>query len=128
MTLKHSLKNALTGLKTNKTRSFLTILGIVIGITAIILVMSLGAGAQKFILSQVQGLGTKTIAVIPGRQPKGPSDFANVLLDSLKERDLESLKKKSNVPYAADVMPIIFGPVRLAYENQTYQSTILGGG
>jgi len=127
MTLKHSLKNALTGLKTNKTRSFLTILGIVIGITAIILVMSLGTGAKKFILSQVQGLGTKTVAVIPGRQPTGPSDSAQIFSDSLKEKDLIALKKKENVPNLSKVMPILFGGETSLYENNTYRLTVFGG-
>ncbi len=127
MRLTYSIKNALTGLKTNKTRSFLTILGIVIGITAIILVMSLGAGAQNFILSQVQGLGTKTVAVIPGRQPKGPSDSAQLFSDSLKEKDLLELKKKSNVPNLSKVMPVVFGGETGVYENNTYRLTIFGG-
>src|SRR3989344_2437 len=128
MTLKHSFKTALSGLSTNRSRSALTILGIVIGITAIMLVVSLGAGAQALILGQIQGMGTKTVVVIPGRQPSGPSDFANVFLDSLKERDLKSLKNKGNVPYAEDVMPLVIGAVRLSYENETYQTTVMGGG
>src|SRR3989344_2256304 len=128
MTLKHSFKTALSGLRTNRSRSALTILGIVIGITAIMLVLSLGAGAQNLILDQVQGMGSKTIVVIPGRQPSGPSDFANVFLDSLKERDLRSLQSKLHVPYAEDIMPIVFGTVRTAYKNETYQVTVLGGG
>ena len=73
---------ALRGLSTNKSRSALTILGIVIGITAIIVIMSVGKGAQSLILSQVQGLGSKTIAVLPGRPPSGPSDFAQLFSDS----------------------------------------------
>ncbi|HBV01222.1 MAG TPA: multidrug ABC transporter substrate-binding protein [Candidatus Taylorbacteria bacterium] len=128
MTFKHSLKTALSGLRSNRSRSALTILGIVIGITAIMLVLSLGAGAQNLILDQVQGMGAKTIVVIPGRQPSGPSDFANVFLDSLKERDLRSLQSKLHVPYAEDIMPIVFGTVRTAYKNETYQVTVLGGG
>lgn len=128
MKLKYSTKTALRGLKTNRSRSLLTILGIVIGITAIMIVMSLGAGAQNLILSQIQGLGSKTIAVVPGRQPSGPSDAASVFLDSLKARDVESIKQKTNVPGVGDVMPVVFGPVRLAYESETYQSTVLGAG
>ncbi len=69
MTFSRAAHTALTGLRTNKTRAFLTVLGIVIGITAIILVISLGQGAKKLILSQVQGLGSNTVVVIPGRQP-----------------------------------------------------------
>ena len=128
MTITHALTTATNGLKAHKSRSALTILGIVIGITSIILVMSIGKGAEDFILAQVQGLGTKTIAIIPGREPTGPSDFANVFLDSLKERDIVSLSKKINAPYAEDVMPVLFGTVRLAYGSETYQSTVLGGG
>src|SRR3990167_8021731 len=128
MTLKHSFKTALSGLRSNRSRSALTILGIVIGITAIMLVLSLGAGAQNLILDQIQGMGSRTIVAVPGRHPSGPSDFANVFLDSLKERDLRAVKQKENVPYAEDVMPIVLGTVRLAYQNETYQATVLGGG
>src|SRR3954469_3066355 len=94
MTLNYTIRTALRGLRTNRSRSLLTILGIVIGITAIILISSLGKGAQTLILAQVQGLGSKTIAVIPGRQPKGPSDSAQLFSDSLKLRDLEAIQKK----------------------------------
>src|SRR5580698_7866737 len=98
MTLRHLLKTSLTGLSTNRSRSLLTILGIVIGITAIMLVMSLGAGAQNLILGEVQGLGTNTIAVIPGRAPTGPSDVSQLFSDSLKPQDLIALENKANVP------------------------------
>ncbi len=128
MTFAHSFKTALRGLRAHRSRSLLTILGIVIGITAIMLVLSLGAGAQKLILSQVGGLGATTIVTIPGRQPSGPSDFANVFLDSLKERDLANLSQKGNVPFAEEVMPLVFGTARLSAGNETYQATVLGGG
>ncbi|MBI5079338.1 ABC transporter permease [Candidatus Wolfebacteria bacterium] len=126
MLFKHSFKTALIGLKTHKMRSVLTILGIVIGIAAIILVMSLGEGAQNLIISQIQGIGSKTIAIVPGRHPKGPSDIIQTFSDSLKERDLESLRKKSNVPDAESVMPIVFGGVSGAYQNETYWFTVFG--
>ncbi|MEK7574921.1 MAG: ABC transporter permease [Patescibacteria group bacterium] len=127
MKLTYSLKNAVIGLQTNKTRSFLTILGIVIGITSIILVMSLGAGAQNFILSQIQGLGTKTVAVIPGREPTGPSDSAQIFSDSLKESDLIELKKKQNVPNLSKVMPVVFGGETSLFGSETYRITVFGG-
>src|ERR1035437_1390713 len=98
MTIAHIVKTAITGLETNRSRSILTIVGIVIGITAIMLVMSLGAGAQGLILGEVQGLGTNTIAVIPGREPTGPSDTAQLFSDSLKPADVAALQKKANVP------------------------------
>ena len=124
--LKHSVKMAFGALKTNKSRSFLTILGIVIGITAIMIMMSLGQGAQDLILNQVQGLGSKTIIVIPGREPKGPADSAQVFSDSLRERDLEALSKKENVPTLERIVPVVFGGATGGYENETYRLTIFG--
>ena len=126
MKYKYVVKTALVGLRTNKFRSFLTILGIVIGITSIILVMSTGQGMQNLILGQIQGMGSKTIVVIPGREPKGPSDTAQMFSDSLKPRDLESLKTKANVPNLGEIMPVVFGGQSSSYGNQNYRLTIFG--
>ncbi|KKS69297.1 MAG: hypothetical protein UV40_C0027G0003 [Parcubacteria group bacterium GW2011_GWA1_42_7] len=126
MNFSHSFKTALTGLKTNKSRSILTILGIVIGITAIILVMSLGEGAQNLILSEVQSIGSKTIGVSPGRHPTGFSDVMSLFADSLKEKDLEVLGKKTNVPYAEKIIPIVFGSESVIYGNESYRATVYG--
>jgi putative ABC transport system permease protein len=74
----------------------------------------------------VQSIGSKVIAIIPGREPKGPTDFLSTFTDSLKDKDIESLLQKNNVPHAAHVMPIVFGSQTAAYENETYRPTILG--
>lgn len=127
MTFKNSLKTATKGLKTNKSRSALTVLGIVIGITAIILIMSLGRGAQNLILSQIQGqVGSKVIEIAPGRQPKGPTDIMSIFSDSLKQKDLEALEKKSNVPHLAKIMPLVFGNESVVYGSETYQASFYG--
>src|SRR3989338_4353648 len=109
MPLYHAAKIAFAGLKTNKTRSALTILGIVIGVTAIIMVVSLGQGAKHLILGQIEKVGARTIGIIPGRQPKGPTEFLATLSASLKLRDLTALERKENVPHAEDIMPVVFG-------------------
>lgn len=126
MNTRYSFKTALRGLKTNKSRSGLTILGIVIGITAIMLIMSLGKGAQNLILGQIQSIGSKVIGVVPGRHPEGPTDIFSTFTDSLKERDLEALQKKSNVPYAQKIMPVVFGSDSILFGNDTYRPTIFG--
>ncbi|MEK7630135.1 MAG: ABC transporter permease [Patescibacteria group bacterium] len=126
MVIKYSIKTALNGLKTHKSRSVLTVLGIVIGITAIILVMSLGQGAQDLILGQIKGIGARTIATVPGRQPKGPTDFISMFTDSLKPADLLALSQKKNVPHADGIMPVVFGSQSAVYENNTYRPTIFG--
>jgi putative ABC transport system permease protein len=100
--------------------------GIVIGITAIMLVMSLGAGAQGLILGEVQGLGTNTIAVIPGREPTGPSDTAQLFSDSLKPADVAALQKKANVPGLKSIMPTVLGAGTASYDSNAYQVSIFG--
>ncbi len=126
MNLKHTFRTSLIGLTTNRSRSVLTILGIVIGITAIMLVISLGGGAQALILGQVQGLGTNTIAIIPGREPTSPSDVSTLYSDSLKIKDLIALQNKANVPDLKFVMPTVFGGGTAAYDVNAYQVSIFG--
>lgn len=127
MTLKYTFKTAIVGLKTHKSRSALTILGIVIGITAIILVMSLGEGMQNLILGQIQGqVGSRVIEIAPGKKPKGPSDIMSIFSDSLRQKDVDALSKKANVPYLSRIMPMVFGSESAAYGSETYQATLYG--
>ena len=126
MKITHSIKTALKGLEANKSRSLLTILGIIIGVTSIILVMSLGEGAQNLILSQVQGMGTRTIIIGGGREPKGPSDAGQIFSDSLKKHDLELLERKENVPNVKEFMPLVFGSSDALYGAESYGLTVYG--
>lgn len=120
------IKIAFEALRRNKARSLLTVLGIVIGITAIILVVSIGRGAEQLILNQVQAFGSKTISVEPGRQPQGPSDFAELFSDSLKQEDVEALKKSENVQGVEKVTPIVMQSETVSYEGETFRSSIMG--
>jgi len=126
LTFKNSLKTAIKGLRVNKSRSALTILGIVIGITAIILIMSLGKGAQELILNQVRGLGSATIIIEPGREPQGPSDFSSLFTDSLKDREVEALRKSTNVPGLEQLTPIVVLSAQVSFENEVKNYNILG--
>jgi len=126
MTLKYSLKTAFNGLRANKSRSALTILGIVIGITAIMMVMSLGQGAQDLILGQIQGMGSRTLSVEPGKRPEGMMDAMAMMTDSLKAKDLEVIKNKGNVPHAGKIMPVVFGSETMTFENEATKPTIFG--
>ena len=121
------LRTAADGLRANIGRSILTILGIVIGVAAIVLVLSLGRAAQEFILGEVQGIGGETVIVRPGRQPEGPSDTAQTLFsDSLKERDIIALRRTDNVPGARSVDPAVFVPGNVTAGDQVYRPTIFG--
>lgn len=127
MKIRYSFKTAIAGLKTNKMRAVLTILGIVIGIAAIMLIMSIGKGAEGLILNELGGMGAETIVIRPGKEPTGPSDAAQALFsDSLKKRDVEALKNKNNVPHLVDIAPVIIVNGSVSYLGETYRPTIFG--
>jgi len=126
MHIKYTLKTAITSLKANKSRTFLTILGIVIGVMAIILVVSVGQGAEQMILNQVQAFGATNISVEPGREPSGPSDFGEIFSDSVKERDLEALRNPNNVQGVERVVPLVMQNETASYEGETYRASIVG--
>jgi len=110
----------------NKVRSGLTILGIVIGVAAIILVTGLGQGAQNLILDQIRGLGGQTIIIEPGRQPQGPSDFSEAFTDSLREKEYQAITKKSNIPGIKQATPLVVLSATAIYNNETKRSQIVG--
>ena len=127
MIFKYILTTALNGLRAHKARSILTILGIVIGITAIIMVMALGRGAQDLILGQIQGLGAETIVIRPGRKPSGPTDIAQTLFaDSIKQREVDALKRKENVPDYVSSAPIVMVSEAVTYGAEAEHPTIFG--
>jgi putative ABC transport system permease protein len=126
VTLKNTLKTAVRGLATHKSRSILTILGIVIGITAIMLVMAISQGAKELILSQIQGLGSQTIIVRAGREPEGPSDFASIFTSSLKDREVQALKNPALVRGVIAVAPNVIGSGTALYGSETKNASLLG--
>ncbi len=127
MNINYSFKTAYRGLLSNRSRSFLTMLGIIIGIAAIILIVSIGKGAEQLILSQVEGMGADMIVIRPGQQPTGPSDIADTLFsDSLTKGDIEALKKKNNVPDMVSIAPSVMVTGSVSYRGETYRPMMFG--
>lgn len=126
MRFKHIIGISWKSVIVNKSRSALTILGIVIGIASIIAIMSLGDGASALIKSQIEGIGSQTIAIEPGREPTSVTDMAMMFSTSLKQKDIDALKIKENVPGLVAVMPEVYGGVSGSYENETYRFTVIG--
>ncbi|MFA5764511.1 MAG: ABC transporter permease, partial [archaeon] len=127
MILKYSIKTAAKGLVTHKSRSILTVLGIVIGIASIILIMSLGQGAKGLILGEISGqVGSRVIEIKPGKEPTGMTDFLSMFSDSLKEKDIEAIKRKGNVPNMSNIMPMVFSSANIVYGNEAHTATLYG--
>lgn len=126
MKISYTIKTAFSGIRANTSRSLLTILGIVIGITSIMLVMSVGAGGQELILNQVRGLGSRTIIIEPGKQPQGPSDYAEIFTDSLKDREVIALSNPGNVQGVNVVTPNVNGVATIASNEETIRGNVIG--
>lgn len=124
MQLRDTLKMAVVGLTTHKVRTALTILGIVIGITAITIVTSLGNSAEGFILGELENFGTNSAFVMPGKE--GDFSEGSILTDSLHEDDVEAISKKSNVPDVKMVAPFVFGPATVVFESEKEYTSLLG--
>ncbi len=129
MDLKDSIKISFIALKANKTRSALTMLGIVIGIGAVILMMSLGRGAESLIVGQIQSLGSNSIYVEPGSfDPKGGFDVMSTAVEemtikTLTLKDVEAIEKD---PLVDMVYPMAYGVARAVYRNQDEKITYIG--
>ena len=94
MRITHTFKTSVTSIRTHMGRSLLTVLGIVIAISAIVFIASIGRGAEALILNEVSGLGAETIVIRPGKEPSGPTDIIDTIFaDSITDRDVVALKK-----------------------------------
>lgn len=124
------IKTAIVGLKTNKTRSFLSILGIVIGICSVIIMLLIGKGAQSAIVNEIQGLGSNLIMVMPGANEKGMNPqimLGTLTIKTLTYEDSKALLNKNNVPYIKDVGSFVFTSCRASYGNESRATQCLGG-
>jgi putative ABC transport system permease protein len=105
------LKISYRSLTASKLRFILTVLGVVIGVAAVIMVMSIGASAQKLVLSQVESIGSNLIGILPGAsEEKGPPASAfGVVTTTLKNNDLKALRERRNVPHLSAVSGYVSG-------------------
>lgn len=128
MRIEHAVSLAVSGLVVKPSRTFLTLLGIAIGVMAVTVIASLGAGTERLITDEISGLGADVIAVQPGSEDSGFAEQATAILsDSITLDDIEAVRRKENVPHALDVAPFVVVPGSVSYENETYRPQIVGG-
>src|SRR6185437_537257 len=122
-----TLKLIYRTLLARKGRSFLTILGIVIGVAGVIIIIALGAGAQSLVLGQVTKLGSNLLSVQPGKSnDKGPpAQLFGVTITTLTSQDADALRDTSRVPHAEAVNSNVRGSASVTWENQTVDTNFL---
>ena len=113
--LTENIRIALRGLAANKMRATLTMLGIMIGVAAVITLLSIGDGVTRFVAEQFSGLGTNLVFIVPEELEPGPPGGEQLNEPSLTVRDAESLADVGLVPGAGAVAPVMFRQIDLQF-------------
>jgi putative ABC transport system permease protein len=111
-----------------KFRSFLTILGIIIGVSSVILIMAIGQSAQSLIVNQVASVGSNLISVLPGASDEnGPPPTAmGITIATLKYDDLEAIRNGRNVPEISDGAGYVTGTTTATYKSEDLTASFIG--
>ena len=118
------LKIALRAISANKTRSFLTALGIIIGVASVITMLAIGQGSKKSIQANIAEMGSNMIMISPGADMRGGVRQDPSAMQTLKIADYESIKNECN--YVKAVSPTVNSSGQWVYGNNNTQSTIYG--
>jgi len=122
MKVADTLTAAARGVSGNPMRSLLTMLGIIIGVGAVVLMSSVGQSMTGVILSQISSLGPKSMVIFPGRQEGGAGQVA-AGFDSLTFDDLNELEKLSSIE---SVAPLIFVKGRVSFGREEGSPQVMG--
>ncbi len=118
---------AIRALAANKMRSALTMLGIIIGVGAVITFMAAGQGAQKGITSRIQGLGSNLLFIIPGKPTDNPTNSPlGDTVYTLVLSDAQAINDPARFPYVESVTSQVFFDATLSANGKTYQSRVTG--
>ena len=125
---RQSVKTSVRALLANKGRSFLTMLGIIIGVAAVIIIMAVGAGAQSLIINQVKTFGTDIIGILPGASEEEgpPASVMGIVITTLTYEDALALNNKTNVPNVVDVAAYYKGMSNVSWESNSYDTNVSG--
>ncbi|MFA5990916.1 MAG: ABC transporter permease [Candidatus Doudnabacteria bacterium] len=123
-----TIKLVFRTLLARKGRSFLTILGIVIGVAGVIIIIALGAGAQSLVLGQVTKLGTNLLSVQPGKSnEKGPpAQIFGIVITSLVQEDAATLRDTAQVPHATAVASAVRSGATVIWQNKEIDTNFVG--
>ncbi len=124
MTLLATLRIALIALRVNKLRSTLTMLGIIIGVGAVITMIAVGGGAQARVEDQIKSLGSNLMIVIPGSTLSSGVRMGTSSAQSLTEDDAWTIMR--DVPEVAVAAPSLRGTAQAIYGNTNWSTTVQG--
>ncbi len=120
--LVENLNSAVKSIISNKTRALLTMLGIIIGVSALISMLAVGYGAQLALKKQMSSLGTNLLIVHPGRHRRG--GVSSGAVSRLDKDDAKAILKE--IPYVSNIDLNVNGNVQMVYGSNNHSSSLLG--
>ena len=124
MNYQNLFKIAIRAIATNKMRSFLTALGIIIGIAAVITMLAIGQGSKASIKANIAEMGSNMIMISPGADMRGGVRQDASSMETLKQADYQSIKEDCN--YISAISPTVNSSGQWIYGNNNTQSSIYG--
>ena len=119
-----TLRIALRALWVNKMRSALTMLGIIIGVSAVIIMLAVGTGVSRKISSQISSIGSNLIIIMPGSTTQGGVRMGGGSQSTLTTGDAEAILRECSA--VAAVAPMQFGTAQVVFGNQNWSTGIQG--
>jgi putative ABC transport system permease protein len=124
MLIADALQLALRAITAQRLRSFLTLLGIAVGIAAVILLTSIGEGIHRFVLGEFTQFGTNVVTAIPGKTKTGGSPSG--LPSSARPLSLDDAKSLERLPHVVAVTPNVRGNAEVEGNGRTRRTLIYG--
>ncbi|MEH2919549.1 MacB family efflux pump subunit [Samsonia erythrinae] len=117
-----AFKMALLAMNAQRMRTFLTMLGIIIGIASVVSVVALGKGSQERVLADINSMGTSTLEIFPG------SDFGDMDASAIQTLRASDIRPLSQQPYVHSVTPTISTSATMRYGNIAVTASVSGVG
>jgi putative ABC transport system permease protein len=119
-----TFKISFRALRVNKMRSALTMLGLIIGVGAVITMLAVGTGASQRISQQIASVGSNLIIILPGSTTSGGLRMGMGSQPTLTKDDADAVQREC--PAVADVAPILNGAAQVVYGNQNWSTGVYG--
>ena len=120
----NTLRLALRALARNKMRSSLTMLGIIIGVGAVIATVSIGQGAEYLVQQGIQSMGTNAVFIGAGSNRPGGMRMGAWAVKTLTLDDMNAILRE--VPLIREAAPVVVNRAQVVYQNQNWNTSIVG--
>jgi len=118
------LRNAVQALRVNRLRSLLTMLGIIIGVAAVISVMAVGAGAQSEVIKEMRTLGANLLLIKPGSAERSGVRLGSGTRPTLTEEDARAIR--GDVAWVAVAAPFVYSKTQVVRGNANWSTRVQG--